>query len=98
MVDREVECALGHRVPAELAAELVNRAAERQVAQVVFERSEACDDLAVHSEGGDAIGESFLGLRDDLKNHATQRLEAPTLRLRYTPQVLVDLGRHSEVV
>jgi hypothetical protein len=52
-IDGEVQRALGHRVSLELVSKLVeNRAAERQIAQVVLERGEPRDDLAVYPEGG----------------------------------------------
>src|SRR5205807_6149697 len=99
-VDREVQRALGHRVSAKLISKLFeDRPAERQVAQVVLERRESRDNLAVHAEGGNAVRDPLLSLWDDLENQAAQRLKGYALRLVDTAQVVVDLRRrHSLAV
>src|SRR5437763_16983229 len=100
MVIGEVQGALGHRVALELVAKLPkNRAAERQVAQVILERGEARDGLAVQAEGRDAIGDQLFRLRDDLEDRPTQRLKRAALGLLESPQLLVyGRGRHRRAV
>src|SRR5207253_9637134 len=72
-----------------------NGAAERQVAQVVLEGGEAGDRLPIHPEGGNAIRDHLLGLGDDSKDGAAERLERAPFRLLDTPEVVVNfLGRH----
>jgi hypothetical protein len=92
-----VESALRHRESAELIPELSqDRAAERQVAQVVLERGEASDDLALHTESRNAVGEHLLSLRKDLKDRPAQRLKRAALGLIESAQVLVNLRRRHE--
>src|SRR5665213_778085 len=63
--------ALGHCVTRKLIGKLwQQRAAERQVAEVILERREARDCVAVYAESGEAVGDHLLGLRDDLKDRA----------------------------
>src|SRR5213082_2763060 len=96
MVDREVQRTLGHREVLELIGELPqDRAAEWQVAQVIFERGKASDDLAAHAEGGNTVRDHLLSVRNDLKDGAAQCLKRAAPRLIETPQVLVNvLGGH----
>lgn len=92
MVYREVESALGHGVSAELIPQAIqDRAAERQVAQVILERSEARDDLALYTEGGNAVRDHLLSLRGDLEDCPAQRLKGAALGLVDSAQVLINL-------
>lgn len=95
-VDREMQRALCRRVGPQLVCELrKDRAAERQVAQVMLKRSEAGDRLAPHAKRRHTVRENFLGVRDDLENCAAQRLERVALRLINTSEVCVNiLSRH----
>jgi hypothetical protein len=56
---------------------------------------EAGDRLAPHAKGRHTVRENFFGVRDDLENRATERLERVALRLINTSQVPVNiLSRH----
>ena len=95
-VDGKVEGALGHRVALELVGKLrEDRAAERQVTQVISERDKAGDRLTSYAEGGNAVGDHLFGVWDDLENGPSQCLKRAALRLIDSLQVLVALlGRH----
>src|ERR1035441_2720055 len=94
-VNREVQGALGHRVAVELTRELrEDRAAERQVAQVILERGKAGDRLTAYPESRHAVGDHFFRIPDDLEDPAPQGLKRAAARLLNTTQILVDLAGH----
>jgi hypothetical protein len=88
-----VQGALGHRVAVELIRKLrEDRAAERQVAQVILERGKASDRLTAYPESRNAVGDHLFRVRDDLEDRAPQRLKRAAARLLDTTQILVDLA------
>jgi hypothetical protein len=89
---REVQGALGHRVAVEFVGKLrEDRTAERQVAQVIFERGKAGDGLTTCPEGRNAVGDHLFRVRDDLEDRAPQRLKRAAARLLDAAQILIDL-------
>jgi hypothetical protein len=73
---------LGHGVAVELIGELSeDRAAEGQVTQVIFERGKAGNSLSADTEGGHAIGDHLLCLRNDLEDRPAQCLQGAALGL-----------------
>ena len=49
--------------------------------KVVAVRRYGGEDLALHAEGGDAVGNHLLGVGGDLEDRAAQRLKRAALRL-----------------
>lgn len=92
MLWREMQRTLRARVPIKPVREQAeHRPTERQVAEMLAERRETRDDLAVHPKRRDAIGDALLRVRDDPENHLTQLLKRYTLSLLDRPQIRVDL-------
>src|SRR3954453_23634847 len=92
-VDREVKCALCHRVRTELVSQLrQDRAAEREITQVVTKGSESSNRLPAQPEGRHTVGDDLLGLGDDLEDGAAERFERSPLRLLETSQILIDIA------
>jgi hypothetical protein len=76
-----------------------NRAAERQVAQVILKGSKTGDCLALNAERRHTVRDHLFGFRDDLENRAAQCLERAALRLLNTSQVRVNVrDRHQRRV
>ena len=70
-----------------------DRAAVRQIAQMVLECSESRDRLAVDLEARHAIGDALLGIREHRKHIATHLFARRASRLGDAGQVLIDLLR-----
>ena len=99
-VDREMQGAFGHGVVAKPSGKLLkDRAAERQIAQVVIERGKPGDGVTVNAESGDPVGYHLLCVGDDLEDGASQRLKRAALWLlvapRYSSTSWADSGAES---
>ena len=96
LVDREVKGALRHRVTLELIGQLrQDRAAERQITQVVPKCGKACNGPTSHPEGRYTVGDDLFGLGHDLEDRAAKRLKRSALRLLEPAQVRIDVrGGH----
>jgi hypothetical protein len=67
---------LDYRVADKVVVELPkDRAAVRRIGEVVLERGETGDYLAVHTEGGHPVRDPLLGVGDDLEDRLTQPLK-----------------------
>src|SRR6516164_2044514 len=62
----------------------------RQVAQMALKRGEPRDGLSPDLEGRDAIGDSLLGLGQDIQDRLAQPGQRRALRLLQSIQVLID--------
>jgi hypothetical protein len=65
----------------------------RQVTQVVLERAEPGDRLALDLERGQAIGDALLGIGYHVLNTLSQLLKGAPLRLAHASEVVVDFAR-----
>jgi hypothetical protein len=66
-----------------------------QIAEVVLERREPRDDLAVDSERGHAVGNALLGIGNNVKDRPTQMLQGGALSRIERLEIVVDiLTRH----
>lgn len=63
-----------------------------QVAEMVLERCESGDDLPLHPEGRDSIGDPLFSFRDDLKDRLAQALQSGPFRFCDVCQIVVNLG------
>src|SRR6516164_11544530 len=71
----------------------------RQVAQMALKRGEPRDGLSRDLEGRDAVGDSLLGLGQDIQDRLTQPGQRGALRLLQSIQVLIDLlGGHGPIL
>ena len=98
-VNRELQRTLRGLVAGRLVSErFEHRPAVRQVAQVVLEGREACDELAILSKRWHAVGDALVRVRQQLSKRSSQRLEGGTPGLLDFREIRIDRIRRHRLI